>query len=290
VPVSGPGGQLAVFAGIPPVAGLVERIGGRHVAVEVLVQPGQDPHVFAPTPRQAMALGKASLFFKIGLPLENRLVEGLSGRGRGPTVIDVSEGIVKRPGACDDDEPQPEAARSGAGGGPEPAAGEPDPHVWLSPPLLAIMAANIATALGRADPGHAGQYHRNLAALHADLKALDGRIRRKLAACRGQSFYVFHPAFGYFGQAYGLQQQSVEIEGKSPTPRQLRALIHRARAEGVKVVFLQPQFDPHSAESVAQAIGGRALPMDDLAKDVLGNLDDVATKIAAATQMNTHAE
>ena len=89
-----------------------------------------------------------------------------------------------------------------------------------------------------------------------ELDGLDARIRRALRPFRGQTFYVFHPAFGYFADAYGLRQKSVETEGKSPTPRQLLALIKQARAEGVKIIFLQPQFDRRAADAVATALGG----------------------------------
>jgi zinc transport system substrate-binding protein len=261
---SGATARIPVFAGIPPLAWLVERVGGSQVEVGVLVQPGQDPHIFEPTPRQVMALGRARLFFKVGMPFENGLVQRIAANHAGLTVVDATQGIVKRT-ATDED-----------------AAGQADPHVWLAPPLMRILAGNVAEALVRADPDHAADYRRRAAAVAVELDALDARIARRLAPLRGQRFYVFHPAFGYFAGTYGLVQESVEIEGKSPTPRQLQALVRQARADGVRIIFLQPQFDPHAAEAVARAIGGAVVPMDDLARDVPRNLDDVAEKIAAA--------
>jgi zinc transport system substrate-binding protein len=257
---------METFAGIPPLAWLVERIGGDHVHVEVLVQPGREPHTFEPTPRQVMALGRARLFFKVGMPFESRLVERMARGPGGLTVVDATEGIVKRTMVEDHD---------------EDAAG-PDPHVWLSPPLLRTMAANVASALAGADPFHAADYRRRQADLATQIDAVHARIQQRLAPFRGQRFYVFHPAFGYFAEAYHLVQEPVEIEGKSPTPRQLFALVRQARSDGVRVIFLQPQFDPSSARAVARAIGGVVLPLDDLAKDVLVNLSDMAEKIAAA--------
>jgi zinc transport system substrate-binding protein len=283
-----PAPQVNVFAGVPPLGYLVERVGGPHVHVDVLVQPGQDPHVFEPMPRQVMALGKAALYFKVGMPFEERLLERMA-EHRGLTVIDTARGIRKRmiAEACCEDGHRDEHEHAheepmGRQVGDALCRGEPDPHVWLSPPLAKTLAANVAEALCRADPPHAVDYHKNLAELDAELDALHARIARALAPYRGHSFYVFHPAFGYFGDAYGLKQESVEIEGKSPLPRQLRHLVQRARADGVKIIFLQPQFDQRSAEAVAAAIGGAVLPLDDLAKDLVKNLDDVARKVAAA--------
>jgi zinc transport system substrate-binding protein len=274
----GPSAAMEIFAGIPPLGYLVQRIGGSRVHVDVLLQPGQDPHTFEPTPRQVMRLGRARLLFMVGMPFESRLVEHMAAHRAGLSIVDATQGIVKRPmtaHCCD-------VAEHGEDHDEE--AGQPDPHVWLSPPLLKIMAANVAHALAEADPLHAADYRRNEAAMAAELDDIHARITRRLAPFRGQRFYVFHPAFGYFGDAYGLVQEPVETEGKSPTPRQLQALVRQARADGVRIIFLQPQFDPHSAEAVARAIGGSVLPLDDLAADVPGNLSDVAEQIAAALE------
>ena len=151
--------RLPVFAGVPPLAYLVEQIGGEHVKVDVLVQPGQDPHTFEPTPQQILALGKAAIFFKIDMPFESVLVEKVEEGNRRLVVVDVAAGITKRmmdAPCCENTGRDHEHRTEG---------GEPDPHVWLSPPLLKILAQNIAAALCRADPAHQGDYTRNLAAL-----------------------------------------------------------------------------------------------------------------------------
>ncbi len=268
-----PDGRPAVLAGIPPVAYLAERIADGRVDVQVLLPPGRDPHTFEFTPRQIASLSHARLFLTAGLPSEDRVVEKIADMPSGPQVKDVTAGIHKRqmlPHGADGQE------QDHAHAGP---AGGVDPHVWLAPRQLKTMARNVATALEEADPPHADEYRKNLAALQVDLDALDARIAAALRPYRGQHFYVYHPAFGYFADAYGLREEAVEAGGKSPTPRQLRNLIEKARAEGVKIIFVQPQFDPRSAETVAEAIGGRVVPVDPLAKDVLDNLANIAAKI-----------
>jgi zinc transport system substrate-binding protein len=263
---------LHVFAGIPPVGYLIERVGGPLVDVQVLMQPGQNPHIFEPSPRQAGTLEKASLFFKIGMPFENRLVEKIEAHRGHTLVVDASQAIAKRwmTEECHDEPSQCDRGHE---------AGEPDPHVWLCPRNLKLMAATIADALQKAAPEHADEFRKNLAALDRELDDLDARLSQTLKPFRGQTFYVFHPAFGYFADAYGLKQKSVETEGKSPTPRQLRATIKQARSEGVRIIFLQPQFDPRSARAIAAALGGAVAPIDSLAPDVVKNLDDIAAKI-----------
>ncbi len=282
-PTSG-GEPLQTFAGIPPIAYLVEQIGGDYVDVEVLVQPGKDPHIFEPTPRQVIALSRARLFFRVGMPFEDRLIQRVAGGPARFTVVNTAAGIAPRASR---------SAREDADARPGPLSegdedeGQADPHVWLSPPLLKTMAANVAAALCQADSRHEQVYQTNLKQLQARLDALDRRITDSLRPYRGQAFYVFHPAFGYFADRYFLRQESVEIEGKLPTPRQVFGLIAKARADHVKIIFLQPQFNQQIAASIAQAIGGAVMPMDDLAFDVVANLDDVAEKIAASNREKT---
>jgi zinc transport system substrate-binding protein len=297
-------GPLATFVGIPPQAYVVERIGGKHVAAQVLVKPGQDPHTFEPSPRQMMALGRARIYFEVGMPFEKQLLAKIRQARPDLVVVDTSRGIKKRmmvghhhDEADEQDHAQGEvsAAAPSQREGPAHAdeAGhreegeaereeEADPHVWLSPPLLKVQAQNVAAALIAADAANAPDYRRNLDAFLKDVDATDERVRNVLAPYKGQSFYVFHPAFGYFGDAYGLTQEAVEVEGKSPSPRQLAELIRKARADGVHIIFVQPQFASASASAVAAAIDGAVVPMDPLAKDVLKNLDDMAVKIQAA--------
>lgn len=99
-----------------------------------------------------------------------------------------------------------------------------------------------------------------------------------------RSFLVFHPAWGYFADTYGLIQVPIEKEGKEPGARALVALIEQAKREDVKAIFVQPQFSATSAEQVARAIGGRVVPIDPLSPDYADNLRAVARQIAEAAQ------
>ncbi len=267
-------GRLPVFAGIQPLAYLVEQIGGKRVKVDVLVQPGQDPHTFEPTSRQILALGQAVLFFKIDMPFENAILEKTHEANRQLKIVDATEGIQKL--HLDADGCELPASREH---GRETERGEPDPHVWLSPPLLKRIAKNIADSLCRADKPHERDYRRNLAAMLERLDSLDARVRQRLAPYRGRAFYVFHPGFAYFADAYGLREAAIEAGGREPTPKQLRTLVEQAAADGVKTIFIQPQYAPESALAVAKSLGGRVVTINGLAKDVIADIDDIAAKI-----------
>jgi len=290
---------LAVFVTILPQAYFVERIGGPHVAAHVLVRPGQSPHTFDPTPQQMARLSDARLFLAAGWPFERQLLAKAKAVNPDLRVVDTRQGIPTRwmtAAEAEADEraeghtapAAPEGVRSLNGVGlltPSGAPGhasEPDPHFWLNPRYAKVQAATIEKALEAADPAHADEFRKNLAAVSGDLDRLDAKLREALAPLAGREFFVYHPAFGYFADAYGLRQTPVEIEGKEPTARQLARLIDRAKADGVRVIFVQPQFSAKSAEAVAAAIGGTVIPMDDLAKDYVANMESMAEKIRRA--------
>ena len=138
----------------------------------------------------------------------------------------------------------------------------------------------MATALGEIVPGSRDTIRERLAALERELDDLDASLRATLAPCRGKALFVFHPAWGYFADAYGLRQLAIEHEGKTPTDRELTELQRQARTEQVSVVFVQPQISSKAADAVAAAVGGRVEKIDPLAEDVPANLRKVAAAIA----------
>ena len=268
---------LDLFVSILPQSYLVERIGGPGVRVSVLVKPGESPHSYEPTPKQVAALGRADAYFTTGYPFEKRVVEKIVAAGTRLVLLPVDTGIVRRPV----DEPLIRAGKQSAAaqGDHGHEEGSLDPHIWLSPGGLKIQAENIYSGLFKIDPANMTKYRRNLDLFLSDLSRLDERIERLLKPYRGRSIFVFHPSFGYFTDSYGLKQVPIEIEGKSPTPRQLERLVNAAKEQGVRIIFVQPQFDRKSAETVAKAIGGAVVAIDPMSANVLATLEDMASKV-----------
>ena len=161
---------------------------------------------------------------------------------------------------------------------------ELDPHIWLAPPLVKIQARTIRDALKASDPAHKADYTANYRKFAADIDRLDSDLRKVFAGKEGLRFMVFHPSWGYFAKAYKLKQVSIEIEGKDPKPAQLKELIEDARENGIRVVFVQPQFSARSAKLVAREIGGQVVFVDPLAEDWMDNLRKVADKFKMAVR------
>lgn len=274
---------LEVFVSIPPQKWLSDRIGGEHLVTGVLVEKGQDPHTFEPRPKQIEALGRAKLYFTIGMEFEGQIVAKLRQSTVALQIVDTTAGLEKMAMAGHshhhDDQAEGEHVEENNKAGHL----ELDPHVWLSPPHLKQMAVTMAKAVSEVDPGHRPQYEANLARLIEELDELDQQLANQLKAHQGATFLVFHPSFGYFAKRYGLHQEAVEVEGKSPSPRQLSALISEAKEEGIKVIFVQPQFDQRGPATIAAAIGGEVVSLDALAEDVAANLKTIAAKIASSS-------
>ena len=266
--------DLQVTVSIVPQAYFVERIGGEHVAVQVMVEPGQSPHTYEPKPEQLVALSQSNVYFSIGVSFEDAWLERIAAASPGMLLVDTAAGIERRyieahdHGDDDDDHEEDHEGEN------------LDPHIWLSPRLVKIQARHMADALAELDPEHAQEYRDNLVAFEAEIDALDAEIRQQLAGLTSVKFLVFHPSWGYFADEYGLEQVAIEVGGQEPSAAELAQLITLAREEGIRVVFAQPEFSTRSAEVIAEEIDGRVLLINPLALDWAENLREVARTMA----------
>ena len=275
---------LSVFVSISPQRYFVQQIGKDLVDVQVLVEPGADPHTYEPKPRQMAALSKAALYFAVGIEFETARLDKLAAINPHMRVVHTDHGIMKLP-------MERHSHHEESGGHMEDHGASEildndhegrDPHIWLSPPLVMLQTRSILTALQAADPSHRSDYETNYRAFILEILELDAHLRYSFDGLDGASFMVFHPSWGTFAHTYGLNQVPIEIEGKSPKPAQLRELIEHARAEGIKVVFVQPQFSSKSADQIAKAIGGRVAVVDPMAEDWATNLRRAAEEFKHA--------
>mgnify|MGYP000622157345 CR=1 FL=1 len=298
---------LPVFVSIQPQKFFVQQIGGNRVDVQLMVQPGASPATYEPKPRQMAALSEARLYFAVGVPFENVWLEKIAAANPAMEVVHTDHGIEKRAMAAhhhdrEDTEHHDEGESQESGHHAEGHhdhekrqhhgdAGHDkdhhehaglDPHIWLSPQLVKIQARAILNALKEADPGHRNVYESNFRDFAARIDQLDADLKKIFAGKEDLQFMVFHPAWGYFARDYGLVQVPIEIEGKNPKPAQLQALIAAARSEGIKVIFVQPQFSTKRAKLVAREIGGQVVAADPLALNWLENMRVVAGKFEAA--------
>jgi len=268
--------RVPVFVSIPPQSYFVQQIGKDLVDVHVLVKPGADPHTYEPKPQQMVALSKAVLYFAIGIEFETAKLAKITALNPRMHVVHTDHGVMKLVMDAHGHQNMKDKREE------DHHQGRLDPHIWLSPPLVMLQARSILTALQAVDPAHRSAYEANYRAFILDLVDLDAQLRAIFDGLKGSPFMVFHPSWGTFAHAYGLNQVPIQIEGKSPKPAQLKELIERARSNRVKIIFVQPQFSSRSAEQISKAIGGRVAVVDPLAQDWANNLRQVAEEFKNA--------
>lgn len=246
--------KLSVVVSILPLADFVAAVGGDKVNVSVMVPTGAEPHTYEPTPSQMVEVSKAKMFVKVGSGVEFELtwMDKLADLNRQMLVVDSSEGvqIVDR-----------------------------DPHIWTSPANATTMVNNICEGLVRIDPNNRHYYEANRNAYLKRLGDLHNEIRDEIALSGVKEFMVFHPAWAYFARDYGMEEISIEAGRGEPSAADIARLIEEAKSKGIKVVFVEPQFNRQSAEVIARAIGGTVIPIDPLARNYIDNLRTVVREL-----------
>ncbi len=275
---------MNVTVSIVPQAYFVQQIAGDLAEVSVMVLPGASPANYEPKPNQMKALSASTVYFAVGVPFETTWLDKIHAANPDMTVIATQDGVTKVPMARHLHDPADKHAKGHHGHDHGHGASTIlDPHIWLAPDLVKIQAQNICKGLVAADPAHRATYEKNLEAFEKRLAHMDASIRTILGDTSTRNrFLVFHPAWGYFAEAYGLEQIPVEIEGKSPSPRELGSLIKLARTYRINTVFVQPQFSQKSATVIAGAIDGKVVRLDPLAEDWTTNLEKATRAIKEA--------
>lgn len=146
-------------------------------------------------------------------------------------------------------------------------AGGLDPHLWLDPANASAWAEAIAGALSEADPDNAEAYAANAEAAVEEFRTLAEDVSATLEPVAGQPMVVFHDAYQYFEEAFGLEVAgAISVsDAAPPSPSRLAAIRDHAREVGAVCIFAEPQFDPGLVAAVAE---GADLPVATL--DPLG--------------------
>lgn len=249
-----------VAVSILPEAAFVRAVFGDRVRVAVMVPPGYSPESYTPSIAEMTDFSDAVLYFSIGVPMESTaLLPMLSKETTHISLADAAR------------EAAPDLLMDGGR----------DPHIWLSPSRVCSMVEAIAEAAALYDPENAATYRANADAYIADIENTDAAIRSLLADIPCREFLVYHPAFGYFADEYGLAMRALEKGGKEVTPAELEATVAYAKEKGIKTVFYQAETDSRAAEVLAEEIGGQAVMLSPLAENYLENLLTMAQAIKA---------
>ena len=260
-------GAQGVYVSIPPQAFLVEWLVGDLVDVGILLPPGASPATYEPTPKQIAALDRSQLYLQIGAPFEGPVLAKVAELMPDLRIVDCRTGVELEPIGGD---------------GHDHGFGLLDPHIWLDPRRMKIIADTTAKALQTLLPNEAPSIEERLAALLKAIDDTDARVGDALAPFAGRTLLVFHPAYGYFTRRYGLIQRAVEVDGKAPSARRLATVVDEIRQQPVPALFVQPQFSRSAAERVAIALDCELVELYPLAGEYLANLETMADRIVRA--------
>ncbi|RMI86885.1 ABC transporter substrate-binding protein [Streptomyces sp. ZS0098] len=260
---AGDTGTFDVVASFYPMAFLAERIGGEHVHVTSLTQPGQEPHDLEISARQTAQLEEAdaALYLKGLQPSVDEAI------GQSPiaTKIDAAEltaleehGTEAGHGEEHGDEHghEDEHAHEDEHGHDHDHEGG-DPHIWLDPVKYAEVAEGVGKAFQKADPDHAADYRKNTATLVKDLEALDEKFRTGLANRTTDVFVTSHAAFGYLAERYGLTEEAISglDPDTEPSGARVKELQKIAKDDGVTTVFYETLVSDKTAKTLAGDTG-----------------------------------
>ncbi|MGK7932415.1 MAG: zinc ABC transporter substrate-binding protein [Microcystaceae cyanobacterium] len=287
---------LDITVSIAPQEYLVEKIGGDLVDVNVMVEPGSEPHGYEPKPQQLKALSEAEAYVSVGVEFEQAWLDKFKGANPNMMVIDSAQGIEKIEMAehhhhhhgheeekahdHDHDHDHDHEEEKDIKADSNHAEETLDPHIWLSPELVKVQAQNIYQGLVKLDPENEADYQANLQNFITEVDQLDQQIRQNLDGIQNRKFIVFHPSWGYFARDYNLEQIPMEVGGQEPSAAELGELVKEAKEEEIKVIFAQYEFSSKQAETLAKEINGEVIFIDPLDSNWSENLLNVSNTFA----------
>lgn len=266
---------------IEPQKYFLEKIVGDKYSINCITPSGSNPESFDATPSQMMALGNSVLYFKVGyLPIEDILIERTASNNPNLKIVNCSEGIeiIGEPHIHhehDDSDEHGEECNHGHAAG--------DPHIWSSVTTARIMTKNMYNTMLLTDSANTDFYTESLNKLNREFSKTDSIIRSYIDKAPSKSFIIYHPALSYYSKDYGLNQLSIEADGKSPSPMRMKELIDQARAKNVKVVFIQQEFDIKNAETIAKEIGATIVTINLLSYEWHNEMIKIAKALALET-------
>lgn len=252
--------ERTISVSILPQRYFVERIAGDFVKVNVMIPPGANPAVSDLSTEQLKALHNSSIYFAVGyLPFELSNLYPFLEKQKEVLLVKQSVGMDLEAGSCNHGHDHGYGDCSHEGGF--------DPHVWMSPRYAKMMVRTMLDVLAAKFPDQKEFFEKNYRRFKSEIDSIDQEARRIIPEKKNKTFLIYHPALTYFARDYGMEQISIEDEGKEPNPAHIKEVIDTCRAKGIRIVFIQNQFDVANAKSIAKEINGEVITIDPLSPD-----------------------
>ncbi len=288
--------QLSVLVSILPQKEFVQKVAGDDVQITALIKPGESPATYSLTANDLQIIENADIYFRIGhIEFEKANIDRIKNTNPDLKIIGIPDSINLRYFLEDEEHTHEDEEHAHEDDNHEEVHGELnnevhdetdhtteksiDPHIWLSIPNVKTLVESIESELSAISPERAEEFRENTSSYKQELDLLDRSIAENLKESKGKTVLVFHPAWGYFTDQYGLNQVAIESSGNDPTAAQIESIINFAKEQNITAIFVQEQFSTQAAESIAEELGITVIKIDPLAEDYIENLQNIADSI-----------
>ncbi|MGP3713341.1 zinc ABC transporter substrate-binding protein ZnuA [Brucella sp. RRSP16] len=279
-----------VVVSIKPLHSIVSAVMQGVGEPKLIVQGAGSEHVYSLKPSDAEAIEHAKVIFWAGPSMETFLDKPIDTLGEGAKVVALgdADGLNRlkfREGGPfeahdhgheghdhghDDKKHDHAAEASEAGHDHDHGHGEYDLHFWLDPQNGKVLATDIAKTLGASDPEHAAQYEKNARDYGEKIDALTREIASELEPVKDKPFIVFHDAYQYFENRFGVKAAgSITVSPeKAPGAARIKEIHDKIKSLGATCVFSEPQFEPKLVKTVIDGTEARTGILDPLGAEL----------------------
>lgn len=272
--------EKTVTVTIEPQRYFAEKIAGDKFKINCVVPAGQSPETYDPTPQQMIQIGKSIAYLQIGpVGFELAWMDKIRENNPKLTFFDTSEGMNLLQ-ETEDEHAAHAHGRDDHAGEEAHHHGGVDPHIWSSVTGAKVIAWNTLNAFIALEPENTDYFWQNYNKLVDEIDQTDAEIKKLLDPLTDRTFIIYHPALTYFAREFDLTQLCIEMDGKEPSPAQLKLLVETARAHNARVVFIQQEFDRKNAELIAKETGCMLVVINPLAYDWPKEMIHIAKAVA----------
>ena len=283
-----------VVTTILPTKYFVDKITNGEISATAMVNSSSNPHTYEPKPKQMKDLEEAKIYFGVDIEFDDKWGEKFTKQYPNLLFVDTAANIEKIAMQAHSHGDEEEREHEHADHDHEHEAHEHehehehdhnhahaiDPHIWLDPVLAKAQSKNILDALCKVYSDKCDKFSENFAKFSKEVDEMDTYAKDKFKDIKNNKFVIYHPALGYFAKRYGLEQLSVEIDGKEPKPAQLAKLTKTIKDENIKVVFVAKNFPLNSAEVLAKSTGANIVMVNFLDENWQEQVQKIIDEIA----------
>lgn len=246
-----------ILTSIKPIQMIVFELTKGVSTPDVLLNSNASPHDYALRPSDVKRIHQADLLIWFGPELEPFLTKAVEKQPNRLTLSTIPNLSLREFGHEEHDHDGHHH-------------GSHDPHFWLGGKTTIQVANAITEKLKAIDPAHSALYEKNNAEFTQQMAAKQSEINDKLTPVKSEGYYVFHDAYGYFEQDYGLNRlgEFTVSPDRKPGAKTLITIRKALANNQAKCVFSEPQFTPAVVDTVLRGSQAHKGVLDPIGTDI----------------------